>query len=916
MKTILLALSMACVALGQPVVRRVCASGCDYSNLQTAINAAQRGWVLILNAGENYDTTTGFTLPAKTGQGWITLRSSRLGELRPNRRVSPSDAALMPKLRTGTGFSSYVMLTTGEPSAYWRFEGLEFTLTTTGLGNTGAFLFFGRKGDNSPEDSPEKTSNHFEIDRCYLHGLGADNGPRRAIIHNSGDISITNSFMDEIKLESSESHVTLGSAMVGPMRFINNTVRGGSIGTLLGGGAMGVRGTSPMFLTFNGNFWEKPADHSVKRYRADPIGTVLPTTGSLTAAQPQNGQTFFRTDTATFHVYHGTGWTALSGVAANQICFSGEFWRNESTTPSYWRCTGGTWVSTPTDAAIAGGSGSFNGFQHKNFLETKHSMGMFVEGNYFGQFVFPGAQNGATVHANFNSSQSQLGSTTSFSLVENNRMVASGIGLVQTYNLLEADIASISNTNPAVVTISTSTARGVPTPPSANLEGCPVTVRFRGATGNWAALNDVPLQATGCSGNSFSINFDGTGRGALTGTVVYSDESSQFLHKLPREWTYRNNHLHLATGPNLTGLPNYFLSGTALTNQVLGYGIALMYDATVVDHNTFTLGVQANDFRPSVLALMNNRGVSRFQTDFRVRDVRLTNNIKEGGQYVLRATSQPIGVALWGCESLAGPYLDLVSMRRNVIVNTGTLADSTTHTLFQNQCVDWAWPWRRNGAGVASALTGGTVAGGLLTLNFAGSHGLLQNTRFRITAPAALVGSYTVPLNNALGSRTRQTDTSIIVPTSAASGSYSGITIEAAADFADPANLNFRLASSSLYKGTALDGADPGANFSAIDWATATAISGDPNPYLTFRIRQVQATATVLSGRFTAFSTNACTWEASRTRAYSPLEGTVSQTRAGREGTFQISGLSANTGYWLRATCDGRQREELVLTKP
>ena len=72
-----------------PVIRTVCASGCNYSNLQTAINAAQGGWMLVLKAGETYSTATGFTLPAHAGTGWVEIRSSRLGELPGNKRVFP-----------------------------------------------------------------------------------------------------------------------------------------------------------------------------------------------------------------------------------------------------------------------------------------------------------------------------------------------------------------------------------------------------------------------------------------------------------------------------------------------------------------------------------------------------------------------------------------------------------------------------------------------------------------------------------------------------------------------------------------------------------------------------------------------------------------------------------------------------------
>src|SRR5439155_24008914 len=60
-------------------------------NLQAALNAANLGDVITLQAGATF--TGPFTLPNKTtGTGWITVRTSALGSLpAPGNRVRPSD---------------------------------------------------------------------------------------------------------------------------------------------------------------------------------------------------------------------------------------------------------------------------------------------------------------------------------------------------------------------------------------------------------------------------------------------------------------------------------------------------------------------------------------------------------------------------------------------------------------------------------------------------------------------------------------------------------------------------------------------------------------------------------------------------------------------------------------------------------
>jgi len=67
-------------------------------SLQAALNNARLGDTIVLQAGATYRGS--FKLPNKTvGSGWIYVVSSRLANLPPpGTRVSPANAAYMPKI--------------------------------------------------------------------------------------------------------------------------------------------------------------------------------------------------------------------------------------------------------------------------------------------------------------------------------------------------------------------------------------------------------------------------------------------------------------------------------------------------------------------------------------------------------------------------------------------------------------------------------------------------------------------------------------------------------------------------------------------------------------------------------------------------------------------------------------------------
>jgi len=71
-------------------------------NVQAALDAAQPGDVVTLAAGATFQGP--FTLPRKSGAGWITVRTSAPDASLPaGTRVGPAAAAAMPKLVAAAG---------------------------------------------------------------------------------------------------------------------------------------------------------------------------------------------------------------------------------------------------------------------------------------------------------------------------------------------------------------------------------------------------------------------------------------------------------------------------------------------------------------------------------------------------------------------------------------------------------------------------------------------------------------------------------------------------------------------------------------------------------------------------------------------------------------------------------------------
>src|SRR5260370_26339485 len=129
----------------------------DGGDLQAALNAAQCGDSVVLQAGATWDGE--FRLPNRncTASTPIRIGSSAQAYL-PNGRVGPADATNMPRIRalgTGVTGSAFIMAAN---SGYWVLDGLEITDNASATNVVNALITVA-----------DPTSHHLTVQRCYFH---------------------------------------------------------------------------------------------------------------------------------------------------------------------------------------------------------------------------------------------------------------------------------------------------------------------------------------------------------------------------------------------------------------------------------------------------------------------------------------------------------------------------------------------------------------------------------------------------------------------------------------------------------------------------------------------------------------------------------------------------------------------------
>ena len=215
-------------------------------DLQAAVDAARPGDTIVLAAGATYRGP--ITLPAKSGEGWVVIRSSAADDLPADRRVGPGDAPRMARIVAGRASDPAVRTAPG--AHHFKLVGLELTVAP-GTYSQGLVLL--GTGD---ETSDQQFPHHLVIERCYVHG-DPQAGGKRGVALNARHVAIVDSYFTDWKGVGQETQAIAGWNTPGPVKIVNNYVEAAGVNVIFGGADPTIRNLVPSDIEVRRNHFTK-----------------------------------------------------------------------------------------------------------------------------------------------------------------------------------------------------------------------------------------------------------------------------------------------------------------------------------------------------------------------------------------------------------------------------------------------------------------------------------------------------------------------------------------------------------------------------------------------------------------------------------------------------------------------------------
>jgi PKD domain-containing protein len=373
----------------------VCASGCQYTKLQAAIDAAAPGDTILLRAGETF--VGPFILRAKASStAWITIRSDAADSQLPAAgvRLIPSgkpnantSRSLLPRLLgQGGALKTTPVIRTDAGAHHYVLKFLE----VDGSANLGYETLIALGTDTTATPAHD-----LVVDRVYAHGHQYK-GMKRGIALNGKSTDVLNSYISDIKAVNADAQGINGYNGAGPFRIINNYVEGAGENLLFGGSDPAISQLVPTNLEIRGNHFFKPLTwkNAILATPGSPKVTSTTASGSLAA-----GTHYFKvvalmyTDTRTAvsapsAEVSGTSssgkgitlsWSAVAGADRYRI-YRGTSAGGES---RYLETTSATTTFTYTGASEISGTPASSGTKWtvKNIFELKNAEHVTITGN-------------------------------------------------------------------------------------------------------------------------------------------------------------------------------------------------------------------------------------------------------------------------------------------------------------------------------------------------------------------------------------------------------------------------------------------------------------------------------------------------------------------------------------------------------
>jgi hypothetical protein len=227
--------------------RTVAAGG----NLQAALDAAQPGDVLLLEAGASF--VGNFILPAKTGSGWIVIRSSTADANLPaaETRITPSYAAVLPKIVSPNADPA---LRTAPRAHHYRLIGIEVTVAA----NWPEHYSIVKLGDGtSAQNSLDLVPHDIILDRVYVHGHSTLQ-VTQCVSLNSAMTAVIDSYLSDCHRKGFDSQAIGGTNGPGPFKIVNNYLEGAGENIMFGGADPRIENLTPSDIEIRRNHVTRP----------------------------------------------------------------------------------------------------------------------------------------------------------------------------------------------------------------------------------------------------------------------------------------------------------------------------------------------------------------------------------------------------------------------------------------------------------------------------------------------------------------------------------------------------------------------------------------------------------------------------------------------------------------------------------
>lgn len=355
-------------------------------NLQAALDAAQSGDVLLLEAGAEF--VGNFVLPLKSGDSPIVVRSAQSAQLPADGvRLQPAHAPLLARIRSP---NTAAALRTAAGTHHWELRYLEFGANDQGFGD------IIQLGDgSSAQNTLARVPHHLVLSHLYVHGDPLV-GQKRGIALNAAHVTIKDSYIAECKGVGIDTQAIGGWNGPGPYVIDNNYLEGSGENVLIGGADPSITGLVADGITFRRNHVARPMEWRNPIVKAPEwVAATGESGGSLPAgayayrivARRSVGQGTIGRSTASVE-----GSTVVSTGGAVRITWqpvpdATEYWVYGRTTGSqsvYWRVTTTTFLDTGaagTSGAVPTSPGTV--WSVKNLFELKNARNVVVEGNLF-----------------------------------------------------------------------------------------------------------------------------------------------------------------------------------------------------------------------------------------------------------------------------------------------------------------------------------------------------------------------------------------------------------------------------------------------------------------------------------------------------------------------------------------------------